>query len=85
MGDMLIAENAITEEQLGEALREAKEDHLKLGEELIKLGYVTADQIAEALSKQLRIARYTPDMRINEELLSQIPQIFHAAGRLRSG
>lgn len=74
MGDMLIAENAITEEQLGEALRGAKEDHLKLGEELIKLGYVTADQIAEALSKQLRIARYTPDMRINEKLLSQIPR-----------
>ena len=57
MGDMLLAEGAVTEEQISHALNESKNDGLKLGEELIRLGYVTADRIAEVLSNQLLIPR----------------------------
>jgi len=55
LGDILIVEGVITQDQLEEAVaRQAKEGG-KLGEILIKLNYVTEEQIVMALSKQLAI------------------------------
>jgi type IV pilus assembly protein PilB len=55
LGDILIVEGVITQDQLEEAVtRQAKEGG-KLGEILIKLNYVTEEQIVMALSKQLVI------------------------------
>ena len=55
LGDILIVEGVITQDQLEEAVaRQAKEGG-KLGELLIKLNYVTEEQIVMALSKQLVI------------------------------
>ncbi|WP_456479676.1 GspE/PulE family protein [Nautilia sp.] len=58
LGDLLISEYIVTENELLKALekqREYKEQgiHKKLGEILIELGYATEKQILEALSKQL--------------------------------
>ena len=39
IGDMLINENVITQEQLEKALPIAKEKHKKIGETLIELGF----------------------------------------------
>ena len=57
MGDMLLAEHVVTEEQIDEALAAAKRDGVKLGEKLVQLGYVTEDNIAQVLSNQLHIER----------------------------
>lgn len=57
MGDMLLAEHVVTEEQIDEALAVAKRDGVKLGEKLVQLGYVTEDNIAQVLSNQLHIER----------------------------
>ena len=41
MGDMLLAEGAVTAEQIDEALEASKREGIKLGESLVRLGYVT--------------------------------------------
>ena len=67
MGDMLVAEGAVTEEQISEALELAKKDGTKLGEKLIQLGYVTEDSVAQALSNQLNI----PRVNLSEEYIDE--------------
>jgi type IV pilus assembly protein PilB len=57
IGDMLIDEHVITEEQLEKALPVAKESKKKIGETLIEMGYTTEAEIAKALSVQLGIPR----------------------------
>jgi type IV pilus assembly protein PilB len=57
IGDMLIDEHVITEEQLLKALPVAREGKKKIGETLIEMGYTTEGEIANALSVQLAIPR----------------------------
>ena len=53
LGDVLVKDGAITEEQLMKALELQKGSGRKLGETLIDAGMVTEDMIARVLSKQL--------------------------------
>lgn len=53
LGELLLKENLITEEQLKQALEFQKTNGLKLGSALIKLGLVSEEDIAMVLSKQL--------------------------------
>lgn len=53
LGDALVQEGAITEEQLAQGLAAQKGTGRKLGEVLIENGLVTEDAIARALSSQL--------------------------------
>lgn len=55
IGEILLNEGVITQEQLNEAINLQKKEGGKLGEILTKLGYVTEEQILIALSKQLLI------------------------------
>jgi type IV pilus assembly protein PilB len=55
LGDILISEGIITEEQLKEAVSLQEKEGKKIGEILIKLGYVSEEQIIVALSRQLAI------------------------------
>ncbi len=55
IGDMLIDEHVITQEQLEKALSSAREHHKKIGETLIEMGMTTEDDIARALSAQMGI------------------------------
>ena len=55
VGDILVDENLITAVQLDTALEEQKRLGGRLGEVLIKIGYVTEEQIVEAIAKQLQI------------------------------
>lgn len=55
LGDILISEGIITEKQLKEAIAFQAKEGGKLGEILIKLNYVSDEQIVIALSKQLAI------------------------------
>ena len=55
LGDMLIEEHLITEEQLEKALPIAKSSGKKIGETLVEIGYTTDDAIMQALSRQLGI------------------------------
>jgi len=55
IGEILLNEGIITQEQLNEAINLQKKEGGKVGEALIKLGYVTEEQILLALSKQFFI------------------------------
>ena len=52
LGDILIERGAITETQLDKSLEYQRDTGARLGEAVTQLGYVTADQIADALSWQ---------------------------------
>lgn len=55
IGDMLVNEHVITEEQLEKALSVSKERRKKIGETLIEMGMTTEEDIARALSTQMGI------------------------------
>jgi len=55
LGDLLVEQNLITEDQLMNALQEQRKQGKKLGRTLVDLGLITEDQILQALSRQLRI------------------------------
>jgi len=55
IGDLLVQEDMLTEQQLQNALQEQKRSGGKLGKCLIKLGYIQEDSLLEFLSRQLNI------------------------------
>src|SRR5512140_398943 len=55
LGDLLVKSKLITNEQLQEALREVQSSGMKLGESLVKLGYISEDDITETLSAQFGV------------------------------
>ena len=55
LGDLLVSQKAISEEQLKHALAEQRKSGRKLGRVLIENGYITEDQLLEVLSRQLNI------------------------------
>lgn len=74
MGDMLLAEGAVTAEQIDEALEASKRERIKLGESLVRLSYVTEDTIAQALSNQLKIERvHLAEEFVDDSFVKMIP------------
>ena len=55
IGDLLVQNEVITEEQLSVALREQKSSGRKLGRTLIELGYLDEDILLNILSRQLNV------------------------------
>src|SRR5450759_3413665 len=55
LGDLLVKAKLITSEQLQEGLREVQSSGMKLGESLVKLGYISEDDITETLSAQFGV------------------------------
>ncbi len=76
LGDLLVEQKAITEEQLMAALDAQKSTGNKLGRELIESGYLTEDQLLGILAEQLNIEFI--DIRsysINPETIKRIPEV----------
>lgn len=75
LGDLLVEAGAIARNTLDAALEEQKISRMRLGEILIKNGWLTERQLAEALSKQLKLpivslAQYKP----TKEAIRAIPE-----------
>lgn len=70
MGDILVSQEIITQEQLNKALQVQNQKGGRLGDALIALNMVTEDQIAVALGTQLGLPFYTSD---NTDLLKPKP------------
>ncbi|MGE5470347.1 MAG: GspE/PulE family protein [Bacteroidota bacterium] len=75
LGDLLIQQGLLTEEQLKHALEQQKATGRKLGRVFVDSGFVTEEQIAQALARQLRIAyvdlkAFTP----NPQLIKLLPE-----------
>lgn len=55
LGDLLVSEQIITDDQLKQALAYQKKSGLKLGKALIELGFIDEDRMLNFLSQQLGI------------------------------
>ncbi len=55
LGDILISDGALTQEQLEQALEQQKQSHERLGTVLIENGYITERELIDALRNQLGI------------------------------
>ncbi|MGH8749652.1 MAG: MSHA biogenesis protein MshE, partial [Burkholderiales bacterium] len=55
LGDVLVAQRAISQEQLKIALEHQKKSGRRLGRVLVDQGFVSDEQICEAMSRQLNI------------------------------
>jgi len=74
LGEILLENKLITEEQLEEFLTEAKKFGLKLGKYITRRGTLTENQIIDALSRQLKINKYRPDIYpVNRDLSGLLP------------
>ncbi len=75
IGDLLVQNEVITEDQLQTALQEQKKSGRKLGKTLTDLGYLEEDQLLNFLSQQLDI----PFVQLrhysfNDELVKRLPE-----------
>ncbi len=75
IGDLLVQNGVITEDQLKSALDKQKEMGLKLGRVLVHLGYVEEDQFLSFLSQQLEIPFVDlKRFQFDVELIQRLPE-----------
>lgn len=77
LGDMLVQERVVTEEQLEKALEAKKTSNKRLGEVLVELNFTTEEEITRALTRQLGVEMVTVStMTIPEDIVGLInPQL----------
>jgi len=74
LGQLLLWNNIITQEQLEEALKEQKKTNKKLGSILIEKGFVKEDMLNEFLSKQYGVEPINlSKVNIQKEAIEKIP------------
>jgi type IV pilus assembly protein PilB len=83
LGEMLLDAELISEEQLKQAIIDHKRNNIKLGQYLVREGIVSGTQIAELISRQLKIKKYQPedypiDMALAELLPLDLAQKYQA-------
>ncbi|MFZ1983252.1 MAG: ATPase, T2SS/T4P/T4SS family [Desulfatitalea sp.] len=61
LGEMLVEAGLLNDDQLKQAVVEHKRNNMKLGQFLVREGIVSGGQIADLISRQLKIAKYHPD------------------------
>lgn len=73
LGDILISEGVITDEELEEALAQQRTIGKKLGAVLVDLNMTTEDEIVNALQRQLSLDRVKlSEIKIPEEILKLV-------------
>ncbi|NNF98024.1 MAG: Flp pilus assembly complex ATPase component TadA [Desulfobacteraceae bacterium] len=61
LGEMLVEGGLLTKAQLKQAVKLHRRENMKLGQYLVQDGIVSSTQIADLLSRQLKIKKYRPD------------------------
>src|SRR5712664_3808305 len=75
LGEILVKENLITTEQLKKALEHQRHNGGKLGSVLMKLGYITDDQITGVLSRQYGVPSINLKFyEVDQNVIKLIPQ-----------
>lgn len=75
LGEILVQQKLLSEEQLGLALTEQKRSGRKLGRVFVENGYVTEEQIANALARQLNIPYLNLKFfNVNPEIVRRLPE-----------
>lgn len=74
LGEILVEDNLVTEEQVNKALSEQSRSGLKIGQILIRQGVISEQQIVDVLGRQLKIRKYHPDKYpLDMELAKLVP------------
>ncbi|MEI8389748.1 MAG: ATPase, T2SS/T4P/T4SS family [bacterium] len=77
LGDQLIDDGFITREQLEEALFHSKQSGTPIGSVLVKLNFITVDQLRKALSKQQGINTVqSKELEIDRSVINLLPEDF---------
>ena len=66
IGEILVADGSVTEEQLKKSINEQQYTHEKLGDLLIKLGYAVEEQVFSALAHQNGLDFITNERKLAE-------------------
>jgi MSHA biogenesis protein MshE len=75
LGDVLLAQKAISQDQLRIALEQQKKSGRKLGRVLIEQGFVNDEQICEAISRQLNIPYVNLKFyTFNQDVVRRLPE-----------
>jgi len=83
LGEMLVAADLVTEDQLRQALAAGKRAGLKLGQQLVRNGVVKESDIVDLISRQMKLAKYTPDrFPVDPALAELIPAEMALRGKL---
>lgn len=83
IGELLIEEGYITEEQLIEALAESKKRGMPLGSTLYSLGFITLNQLKETLQKQQGYDTVDAEqLKIQEKVINILPEDFIRANKV---
>jgi len=76
LGDLLVSQEVITQEQLESALSSQKTSGNKLGRELIAEGFISEEQLIDFLSHQLGIAKVNlDDYKLSIEISGKLPEL----------
>ena len=78
IGEILLAYNVVTDEQLKHSLSDQRENHGRLGDILVTNGYAVEEDIYRALSNQLGVEFFDNDtiLGAKEEVVRLIPEDF---------
>ncbi|MCK4694176.1 MAG: Flp pilus assembly complex ATPase component TadA [Candidatus Cloacimonetes bacterium] len=84
IGEILIHRDVVTENQVKEAILKQNHFHLKLGETLRKLGYITEKDLLDALYLQLeyKIVQEDELLELDPEIIKLIPEPFAVENRV---
>jgi len=75
LGEILVQQKLLSEEQLGLALAEQRRSGRKLGRVFVEHGYVTEEQISGALARQLNIPYINLKFyHVNPDLVRKLPE-----------
>lgn len=82
LGDILL-EHGITQAQLNRVLEYQKETGERLGQAVVKLGYMSASRMASLLSEHLGVPRVNWDeVKVTQDLLSLLPDSLLRQGKI---
>ena len=78
IGEILVADGSVTEDQLKKTMNEQQYTHEKLGFLLIKLGYAVEEQVFSALAHQTGLDFITNEklLEAEEDVIKVIPEVF---------
>jgi MSHA biogenesis protein MshE len=76
LGDLLVQENIITEQQLQQALSEQRTNGRKLGVTLVDLGFLSEHELLEFLARQLNIPYIDlGERKITSDVANLVPEV----------
>jgi len=75
LGDVLVAQKAISQDQLRIALEQQKKSGRRLGRVLVEQGFVNDEQICEAISRQLNLPYVNLKLyNFNQDVVRRLPE-----------